>query len=34
MKILYFAWLREKTVKGILHLNGENKAAIPTGSHG
>ena len=28
------AWLREKTVKGILHLDGENKAARPTGDHG
>lgn len=28
------AWLREKTVTGILHLSGENKAAMPKGDHG
>lgn len=27
-------WLREKTVKGILHFDGESKGAIPKGSHG
>ena len=27
-------WLREKTVKGILHFNGGSKGAIPKDSHG